>query len=158
MWSRHDLCGHGHSAQAAAAEWAHHDVSPILSLEAQEQAGEIFYQTKYLLVVTCEVYWSAGVGVRELPQEIRQAEPRYPEAFLIYIQLYLTEVVLTLQSIIGQFLVAWTGQPLSSSCSLDVINNVWVCECCFRRVSNVPDLSTPIEMFCLTQLFRLAML
>ena len=29
----------------------------------------------------------------ELPQEIRQTEPRYPEAFHIYIQLYLTEVV-----------------------------------------------------------------
>ena len=47
-------------------------------------------------MVTCKVYCSARVGVRELSQEIRQAEPRYPEAFHIYIQLYLTEVVLTL--------------------------------------------------------------
>ena len=42
-------------------------VSPILSLEAQEQTGEILSSTKYLLVVTCKVYGSAGLGVTELP-------------------------------------------------------------------------------------------
>jgi len=30
---------------------------------------------------------------------------------------------------------------------------VCVCVCCFRRVSNVPDLSDPIETLYLTQLF-----
>ena len=74
-------------------------VSPIFSLEAQEQAGEISSQTKCLLVVTCKVYGSAGLGVTELSQETRQTEPRYPETFHIYVHLYLTGVVLTLNRV-----------------------------------------------------------
>jgi len=45
---------------------------PILSLEAQEQAGEILSETKCLLGVTCKAYGSAGLGVTELSQETRQ--------------------------------------------------------------------------------------
>ena len=47
-------------------------------------------------MVTGKVYGSADMAVTELSQEIRQPEPRYPETFHIYVQLYLTEVVLTL--------------------------------------------------------------
>jgi len=55
----------------------------------------------------------------------------------------------TRPSIIGRLLVTWTGRPPSTSCCLDEINN----ECCFRRASNVPDLSDKTEKLHLTQLF-----
>ena len=75
--------------------WLHKNiVSPILALEAQEQAG-----AKYLLVVTCKAYGSAGLGGTEFSQEIHQAESRYPETFHIYVHLYLTEVILTLDRV-----------------------------------------------------------
>ena len=70
-----------------------HCVSRILSLEAQEQTGEILKQTKYLLLVTGKV-WQCRVT--ELSQEIRQPELRYPEIVHIYLlHIYLTAVGLT---------------------------------------------------------------
>ena len=70
-------------------------VSSILSLEAQELAGEILSQIMYLLLVTGKV-WHSGLKVIELSQEIHQPEPRYVEIVHIYLlHVYLTEVVLT---------------------------------------------------------------
>ena len=56
-------------------KYANYLVSPILSLEAQEQTGEIFSsQTKYLFWSQVK-YGSAGLGVTELSQGLRQKEP-----------------------------------------------------------------------------------
>ena len=83
-----------------------HIVSPILSLEAQEQVGEILNQTKYLLLVTGKVWhrWTRSdraVAVNPLAQ----APISINSSYLSSSRLSYRGCTYTRPSIIGQLLV-----------------------------------------------------
>ena len=85
-----------------------------------------------------------------LSQEICQPEPRYPEI----VHIYLLHIYLEYNWPV----ISDMTRPTTVQVMFFGYDKQRVCECCFRRVSNVTVLSDKIEKLHLSQLFSPVML